>query len=150
MFVTFKFCVELSEDDVVISDGRVFLLQTALFPHPRTSADLTAFEQGVEECLSLFKSVRVSMLTSQLLSGGTYRSLLPLLPREFVTKPKEYLVAPHMGDCAPFPVNGWVFSHLKEIYSRSLPDHCELLEQRICCAGGVGGCQSCTFMAFMG
>ena len=81
--------VKLSEDDVVTSDGRLFLLRTALVPYQRTFAELVAFEQCVEECLGLFKFMGVSLLASQRLSGGVYRSYLWLLSREFLTLNKE-------------------------------------------------------------
>ena len=47
--------VELSEDNVVLNDGRVFLLRTALVPDQRIFADLAAFERCVDECLGIFK-----------------------------------------------------------------------------------------------
>ena len=84
--------VELSE--VVISDGRVFLLRTALVPYQRTFADLAAFEKCKEECLGLFKLVGDSMLASQGLCGEMYSSFSSLLPREFLTESMEDLVAP--------------------------------------------------------
>ena len=44
---------ELSEKDVVISDGGVFFLRTALVPYQRTFADFAAIGQCVDECLGV-------------------------------------------------------------------------------------------------
>ena len=43
-----------SQVDLVVSNGKVFLLRTVLVSYQRTLADLAAFEQCVEECLGLF------------------------------------------------------------------------------------------------
>ena len=91
--------VELSKDDVAVADGKDFLFRTAFVPHQRSFADLAAFELCVEECLCLFKFLGVSMLATQCLSGGVYRSFSWLLPM-------EDLVSPLLGLCAQVRVNG--------------------------------------------
>ena len=98
--------VEVSEQDVVISGGRVFLLGTALVPYKRTSADLEAFEQYMKECLGLFLFLGVSILASQWLSWKVCRFFSSLLSWEILTRPKEALVAPLLGVCPRLRENG--------------------------------------------
>ena len=49
--------VELSDDDMYVSDGRIFVPRTASLPFQRTFADLTSFEHCVADCLYLLKFV---------------------------------------------------------------------------------------------
>ena len=103
--------IELSEDDLVVRDGRVFLPRTALVPYQLTFAD---FEQCVEECLGVFKFVGVRTLASQGLSGRLYRSFSSLMPRDFLTQSIEYLMVPLLGVPARLRVYGWISLELKE------------------------------------
>ena len=100
--------LELSKDAVSVRDGRVFPLQTDFAPHQWTFSDLTSFVQCVEDGLDVIKLVKFSVLSAQ---GWVLSSLLP---RQFVTKPMEDLVAPFLGVFALLRVNVWTVRDSEE------------------------------------
>ena len=99
--------VELSEGELAVSDGRVFLLRTFFMPYQQIFAELASFEECAEELLDIFMLVGVSMLSVEKFCGGVYHSFfVSMLPREFVNKPIDSLIAPVMVIGVRLRVNG--------------------------------------------